>query len=237
MSESKGNIHKDHRERVKSRFRAEGLDHFAEVHALELLLFYAIPQGDTNPVAHRLLDHFGSLAQVLNAPAEELEKVKGVGKHTSTLLNLTRDLCRYYMIQEQKACDILQSTRACGEYLVPYFVGKRDETVCLLCLDSKCKVICCKEICSGSVNATAVSVRKVVEAALNANATSVVLAHNHPTGFALPSDEDLLTTLRVGRALDAVGVVLADHIVVADSDYISMAESGLYNPADCVSLI
>ena len=237
MSETKDNIHKDHRERVKNRFRAEGLDNFAEVHALELLLFYGIPQGDTNPVAHRLLDHFGSLTQVLNAPVEELEKIKGMGKHSATLLTLTRELCRYYMVQEQKVCEVLKTTRECGDYLLPYFVGKRDETVYLLCLDSKCKVICCKEVGSGSVNTTAVSVRKVVETALTANATSVVLAHNHPSGFAMPSDEDLLTTIRIGRALDAVGVILVDHVVVADNDYVSMAESGMYSSRDCTSLI
>lgn len=233
MAENKGSIHKDHRKRLKNRFRQEGLDHFDELHVLELLLFFGIPQGDTNPLAHRLLNRFGSLSQVLEAPMEELEKEPGVGEHVSTLLALTRDISRYYMVNRSGPCLILKTTGDCGDYLVPYFVGRRDETVFLLCLDSKCKAICCKEVGRGSVNTASVSIRKIVETALAANATSVVLAHNHPSGFAYPSDEDVLTTRRVAVALDAVGILLADHIVVADDDYVSIVESGLYRPEDC----
>lgn len=233
MAERKGSIHKDHRKRVKTRFRREGLDNFDELHVLELLLFYGIPQGDTNPLAHRLLDRFGSLAQVLEAPTEELEKVPGIGEHVATLLALTRDISRYYMVNRSGQCLILKTTGDCGDYLVPWFVGRRDETVFLLCLDSKCKAICCKEVGSGSVNSASISTRKIVETALAANATSVVLAHNHPSGFAYPSNEDILTTRRVAVALDAVGVLLADHIVVAEDDYVSMVDSGMYHPDDC----
>lgn len=233
MAEKNGSIHKDHRKRLKTRFRLEGLDNFDELHVLELLLFYGIPQGDTNPLAHRLLDRFGSLAQVLEAPSEELEKVTGVGEHVATLLNLIRDISRYYMVNRAGPCLVLKTTGDCGDYLIPHFVGRRDETVFLLCLDSKCKAICCKEVGSGSVNAASVSIRKIVETALAANATSVVLSHNHPSGFAYPSNEDILTTRRVAVALDAVGILLADHIVVADDDYVSMVDSGMYHPDDC----
>ena len=233
MAEKKESIHKDHRKRMKNRFRMEGLDHFDEVHVLELLLFFGIPQGDTRPVAKRLLDHFGNLAQVLEAPKEELEKIAGVGEHVSTLVTLIREVSRYYMVNRSTGCTILRTTGACGDYLVPYFVGRRDETVYLLCLDSRCKVICCNEVGSGSVNSASVSTRKIVETALAANATSGVLAHNHPSGYALPSAEDVLTTKRVAVALDAVGILLVDHIVVADDDYVSIADSGLYDPESC----
>ena len=233
MAEKKDSIHKDHRKRMKNRFRMEGLDHFDEVHVLELLLFFGIPQGDTNPLAHRLIAHFGSLAQVMEAPKEELEKVAGVGEHVSTLITLIRQISRYYMVNRAAPCAILRTTGDCGDYLVPYFMGLRDETVYLLCLDSKCKAICCKEVGRGSVNSASVSTRKIVETALAANATSVVLAHNHPSGFAYPSEEDILTTKRVAVALDAVGILLADHIVVAEDDYVSMVDSRMYHPDDC----
>lgn len=233
MADNKGSIHRDHRKRMKSRFRQEGLDHFDELHVLELLLFYGIPQGDTNPLAHQLLDRFGSLVQVLEAPMEELEKVSGVGEHVSTLLALTRDISRYYTKSRSAAFQILQTTAECGEYLVPYFIGRRDETVFLLCLDAKCKVICCKEVGYGTVNSASVSVRKIVEIALAVNATSVVLAHNHPSGFAMPSEEDVLTTKRVAVALDAVGILLVDHIIVADDDFVSLVDSRRYNPEEC----
>ncbi len=230
-------IHEGHRQRLKDRFRAEGLDHFDERHALELLLFFAVPRQDTAPLAQRLLDHFGSVAQVLEASAEELEKVPGVGYNAATLLTLTTALGRYYLVNRTMKNEILHSTDRCGEYLIRYFHGRRNETVFLLCLDAKCKVLCCKEVGEGSVNSANIPIRRIVEMALGANATSVVLAHNHPSGIALPSDEDVYTTRRVAMALDTVEIQLADHIVVADDDFVSLAQSGLYQPGACRALV
>lgn len=230
-------IHDGHRQRLKERFRQEGLDKFDEIQVLELLLFYAIPQRDTNPLAHRLLEHFGSLAQVLEAPAEELEKVSGVGANVATLLSLTTALARYYMVSRGNQTAVLTSTEMCGDYLLPYFVGRRNETVFLLCLDAKCKVLGCKEVGEGSVNSASVPIRRIVEMALSMNATSVVLAHNHPSGLAIPSGEDVQTTRRLAVALDSVDITLADHVVVADDDYVSMAQSGLYRPGSCSVIV
>lgn len=222
----KESIHAGHRERLKRRFLEEGLDDFTDIQVLELLLFYAIARQDTNPIAHRLLEHFGSLSRVLEAEPEELKKVKGVGEHAAALLHLIPQLGRYYQVDSAQRVEILTSLDACGAYLVPHFFGRTRETVFLLCLDAKCKVLCCREIGEGSVNSASISVRKVVETALAANATTVVLAHNHPSGVALPSDEDVQTTRRIAAALSAVEIHLADHMVVAEGDYVSMVQSG-----------
>lgn len=219
-------VHKGHRERLKTRFLESGLDTFTDVQALELLLFYAIPQRDTNPIAHDLLEHFGSLSQVLEAPVEELKKIKGISEHSAALLRLVTELGRFYQVDCAQRTEMLTTLDACGAYLVPRFFGRKLETVFLLCLDAKCKVLCCREIGEGSVNAASISVRKVVETALSANATTVVLAHNHPSGIALPSADDVQTTHRVAAALEAVEIKLIDHIVVAEGDFISMAQSG-----------
>lgn len=226
MLMSTESIHKGHRERLKQRFLQEGLDNFTDIQVLELLLFYAIPVKDTNPLAHALLDRFGSLAQVLEADAEELKKVPGIKDHAATLLSLVIDLCRYYQVNCAQQTEILTTLDACANYLVPRFFGRTKETVFILCLDAKCKVLCCKELGEGTVNATTISVRKVVEMALAANATTVVLAHNHPSGIAVPSNEDIQTTRRIAAALHAVEIYLADHIVVAEGDYVSMIQSG-----------
>lgn len=219
--------HKGHRDRLKKRFAEQGLDTFTDIQALELLLFFAIPQKDTNPLAHALLDHFGSISQVLEANAEELKKVPGISDHAATLITLVVELGRFYQVDAAQRMECLTTLDACGEYMVPYFFGRNRETVFLLCLDAKCKVLCCKEIGEGSINSASISVRKVVETALSANATTVVLAHNHPSGVALPSGEDVETTRRVAAALGAVEIQLADHIVVAEGDYVSMAQSGI----------
>ncbi len=219
-------IHEGHRERLKRRFLEEGLDGFTEIQALELMLFYCIPQKDTNPLAHALLDRFGTLAQVLEAPVEELRKVPGVGDHTAVFLHLITEASRVYMVSRCTQEKILPTLESCAEYLLPFFFGRKVETVFLLCMDAKCKVLCCREIGEGSVNAAGISIRRVVEAALSSGASSVVLAHNHPSGLALPSNEDIQTTRRVALALQAVEVHLADHVIIADGDYVSMAQSG-----------
>ena len=233
---SQKETHTGHRTRVKKRFRAEGLDHFDEIHVLELLLFYCVPRVDTNPLAHRLLDHFGSLSQVLDAPAEELEKVEGVGENISTFLSLVTATGRYYSVKRATQNKIVSSVEECGDFLLPYFYGRRNETVFLLCLDAKCKVICCKEVGEGSVNSANIPIRRIVEMALGANATTVVLAHNHPSGIAVPSSDDVQTTHRVAKALRVVDITLFDHIIVAEGDYTSMTQSGKYRLVDYVGL-
>ncbi len=220
------NMHKGHRLRLKQRFLDQGLDGFTDVQVLELLLFYAVPQKDTNELAHVLIKTFGSLSRVLEAKPEDLKSVSGISDHSATLLCLVTQLARYYQVNCANRIEQLTTLDACGEYLVPRFFGRDKETVFLLCLDAKCKVLCCKELGEGSVNSAGISIRKIVETALNANATTVVLAHNHPSGIALPSDEDVQTTRRVFAALNAVEVYLADHMIVADGDYVSMAQSG-----------
>lgn len=226
-------IHTGHRQRLKERFLKEGLDHFDEHQVLELLLFYCIPRIDTNPLAHNLLERFGSLAQVLEAPVEELEKVPGIGTNAATFLSLTTAVGRYYLVNRSMQTVILPTIEKCGRYLQPFFYGRRNETVYMLCLDAKCKVLCCKEVGEGSVNSAGIPIRRIVEIALGANASSVILAHNHPSGFAVPSGEDVQTTRRIAAALDAVEIELVDHIVFADEDFVSMAQSGYYYPEDC----
>ena len=219
-------IHDGHRQRMKKRFREEGLDSFTDIQVLELLLFYCIPRIDTNPIAHRLLAHFGSLSQVLEAPVEELQKVEGVGEQAAVFLHLTTAVSRAYLIDRSTRVSILPTLDDCARYLVPFFYGRRNETVFLLCLDAKCKVLCCREVGEGSINSAGISVRKIVETALGVGATAVVLAHNHPSGVAVPSGDDIQTTRRVAAALSAVEVTLADHIIVADEDWVSLIQSG-----------
>lgn len=230
-------IHDGHRQRLKNRFRREGLDNFEELQVLELLLFYCIPRQDTNSIAHALLNHFGTLDQVMDAPAEELQKVPGVGENAATFLALVHALDRRYQISKEQNLKILSTVEECGRYMWSCLKDLRNETVYLLCLDAKCKALCCKKVGEGSVNSAAVPVRRIVEIALGANATSVVLAHNHPSGLAVPSDADKLTTRRVAAALAAVEIQLVDHIVVAEEEFISMAQSGVYSPDDSFLLV
>lgn len=221
---------KGHRQRVKDRFRTEGLDGFEDVHALELLLFYALPQKDTKPMARELLNRIGSFNAVLDAPAEELKRVPGVGESVATYLSLLGQLERYRSILREKDIRIMNDLKDYGNYLKAKLSNRRNETVYLMCLDAKKKMLSCNFVGEGDVNSANIPMRRMVELALAANASSVILAHNHPSGFAVPSQEDIMTTNVLAKALMPLGIVLADHVVVADEEYISMRASRMYIP-------
>ncbi len=230
-------VHDGHRERLKERFRTEGLDGFTEVQVLELLLFYSVPRKDTNEIAHALLEKFGTLAQVLDANPADLEKVPGMGSNSALFLKLLSAAGRRYQISRTESASILRTVEQCGAYLQPRFFGRKHEAVFLLCMDAKCKVLACKQVGEGSVNSAGVPIRRIVETALSANATMVVLAHNHPSGLALPSADDIQTTKRLAVALDTVEITLIDHLVFSDDDYVSMAQSGYYKPGESMCVL
>ena len=221
-------IHDGHRQKMRARFLAAGLDSFADHEALELLLFYAIPRRDTNGIAHHLMDHYGSLSAVLDAPIEDLQRVEGIGESAALLLKLVPQLVRKSRLSSGKKELALVSTQQAGEYLMNCLAGEKKEVIYELCLDRKGKVLACRRLGEGGIASSSLDVRKLVENALLCSASAVILAHNHPSGIALPSQEDYATTTRVWEVLASVGVQLIDHIVVADGDFVSMADNGFF---------
>ena len=221
-------VHDGHRERLRQRFRDEGIGSFADHNVLELLLTYAIPRRDVNEEAHRLVARFGSLSGVFDAPIEELERTEGLGPYAALLVKLVPQICRRYMIDRASEGTGINTSEDAGNFLLPRFMTETNEVVYVLCLDAKGKVTGCQRLSEGSVNTAEISVRRIVEAALVYGSNSVVIAHNHLSGIALPSDEDLRTTLKVKAALDAVGITLRDHIIISDGDFVSLKESGLF---------
>ena len=220
-------IHTGHRQRLRERFRAQGLGGFAEHEVLELLLTYAIPQKDVNPLAHALLERFGSLAAVLEADAGELMRVPGVGENAATLIRLLFPLCRRVRTSGGRHEVIFNTRENIGAYFIELFLGERREVFYEACLDAKGKLLACYRLAEGSPDQVTINMRRVVENALNANASLVVLSHNHPSGVALPSKEDNQTTLQIRRALADIGVQLVDHVIVADGDFVCLRDNGL----------
>lgn len=221
-------VHEGHRERLKETFRSYGLDSFNEISALELLLFYAIPRRDTNELAHELINRFGSLENVLNASERQLTEVTGMGQNAATLLRLVPEIMRKCEIEKAKrTITIIGNSKDAGRYLLPRFMNETVEVVWLMCLDSKREVVFCGEMCRGIVNAIDTNIRKFAETAFQYKATTVIVAHNHPSGIALPSREDDMFTKKLYNAMRAIGVTLEDHLIIAGSDYISFADSGM----------
>jgi DNA repair protein RadC len=224
----KNNPHKGHRNRLKQRFLTEGLDGFEPHNALELLMFYSQPYRDMNETAHALIEKFGCFSSVLDAAYEELIEVDGVGAHTALLIKLIPELCRYYLTDRSGQAEFVTSAEQAGRYFLPRFKGYTNETVLMLSLDDKGECLMCTKLFEGGINSAQIDIRKVMEAALRTKASRVILAHNHTSGIALPSREDEEATKRIAEVLHAVGIELADHIVVAGDQFVSMAQSGVF---------
>ncbi len=231
--ETKGpeNPHQDHRKRVKKEFRDRGysLTGMPDHRALELLLFYAIPRRDVNTLAHELERHFGGIVGVFHATPEQLMEVEGVGPDTAALIRLVMELSGRYLERMYSFEGRVVTMGQMEQLLRPLFFGTRDEIAYLICMDGKNKVIAQRKLGEGVADAVQITARKVLEAALSCNATRVVLAHNHVSGVALPSEADVATTRRLKAVLAEAGVQLLDHVIFANDEATSMAESGLLN--------
>lgn len=218
--------HEGHRERVYNRFLREGLDNFEEHQALELLLFFAKPRCDTNDLAHTLIERFGGFSQVLDAPVQQLMQIKGVGLVCAVLLKLIPAMGRYYYISRDKNIVQICSDEEAVQFFVSRFHGFTEERFMAVFLDDKRKVLRCLTLAEGIRNAVSVNSSRIVTEAVLAGATNVILAHNHPGGIALPSDNDRWLTAQIARMLQTVNIRLCDHIIVSEGDGISFASSG-----------
>ena len=218
-------VHEGHRERLKKRYLEQGLEGFNEVQMLELLLFYAIPRRDTNELAHRLLEHFGSLEAVFDASVRQLTAVEGIGQNAAILISLMAAIQKRRGTISVQDMKWIRTTSDAGKYLIPRLKYEKTEKVIMVCLDSYGKIISTVELGSGVVNEVDLNVRLIVETALKYRASSVILAHNHPDGIALPSYDDELATRKILSALKLVDITLKDHIIVAGEDFLSFADS------------
>ena len=220
-------MHDGHRSRLRARFLTDGADRLQDHELLELLLYYAIPRSNTNELSHALLQRFGSLQGVLEAETASLCSVPGIGENTAILLKAIGAAHRRVERQSANGVRAIMSGADAAAYLAPRYRGLDCECVYLLCLNARKHVLCCEEIARGMPSRVEISVRRVVEAAMRSAASGVILAHNHPNAPATPSREDEMITLRVSEALATVGVTLVDHVVLSDSEYVSMADSGI----------
>jgi len=222
--------HSGHRRRVKDEFLARGMDGWADHRVLELLLFYAIPQGDVNDLAHELIERFGTIAGVLDASVDELKKCRGVGDHTAILIKTVTAVARCYESARGSRGDVIETYMDAAAELRPHFFAAKNETAFVLCLDSKRKNLGVRRLSEGCITATSINVRRLLEEVLSLRASRVYLAHNHVSQIALPSVADWDCTAAAEEALRMVGVTLEDHLIFADGDFVSLRESGWDGP-------
>ena len=203
-------IHENHRARMQERVAHNGMESLAEHEVLEYMLYLAIPRQDTNPLAHRLIDHFGSFCRVMEATPQELMQVKGVGPRSAQLIKQAT----------------LDTTANAIEYIKPLFLGLQNEVLYIILMDDSCHPLYDLKAAEGVPNHVSIDTRKLLRDVLRSNASTAILAHNHPTGPALPSATDQLTTLKIMQLLAPAGISILDHIIVAGENACSMADRG-----------
>ena len=204
-----------------------GAEALADYEVLEYLLFAAIKQGDTKPVAKALIAQFGSLAGVLNADPAALQRVKGVGKTSAAALKSVAIAARRMARSEVSAKPVLGSWQALLDYLAIDMAHLTVERVRVLYLDTRNRLIDDHHVGDGSIDEAAIHPREVIRRAMDVGASALILVHNHPSGNPEPSRADIQITKRIAEAGRLLGVTLHDHVIVGREGHVSLRAKGV----------
>ena len=217
-------IHSGHRQRLKRLMLEANFNGISDINLLEAVLFYSISRSDTNEIAHRLLQAFGSVEAVFEADYDDLLQVEGIGEHSAFLIKLVNKSAKRMNESSRNKAVMIGGNQSAADVFKPYFVGEKDEKILAMYLDNAHKLIRVDVLGTGVVNTVSFDIRKLLEGAVRTNAVTVILAHNHPHGFPNPSNDDLNLTQKARNILRTVGINLYDHLINADDTWFSMRE-------------
>ena len=223
----KESLHKGHRARLRNRVMKESLDNFEDYQVLEYILTFVIPQKDTNPIAHRLINTFGSISNVLEADPKELCKVDGIGEITALFLNSYLGVYYHYNKDKSESNITIENTAECARYYRTLLKNKSVEEIYLTLLDSNHKVITTTKLHTGTDTNVNISPRDIIDRVVRHNASSIILCHNHPNGKPSPSSEDIKFTRDLVLSLMLNQVKILDHIIIGKDGYYSFNSSRL----------
>ncbi|MCL1787502.1 MAG: DNA repair protein RadC [Defluviitaleaceae bacterium] len=218
------NIHANHRQRMRTRYKSQGLDGFHDHEVLEMLLYYCYPRCDTNEIAHKMLGEFKSLQHLFDANVDTIMARLGCTENIAVLLNLMPAIAKRYLRSKWDEKTALNNANIAGEYAINLFVGDHVETFYALCLDTGLRLHQAVQIAKGTVDEVPVFTRELVKKVLEHHAANVILVHNHPGGITTPSHSDNALTTRVRDALKLIDVPVTDHIIVSGDKYFSYAQ-------------
>ncbi|MDO4564322.1 MAG: DNA repair protein RadC [Clostridia bacterium] len=220
-----------HRERLRAQFSANGVKGMADHNILELLLTYAIPRRETNTLAHRLIERFGTLERVLKAEREELMQVEGIGEQAAILIRLTFELTQRIVLNTfsslKNRTRIVGAVDAC-RYAMATSMGDKYETIRLISLDVNGFVVNTNVLSTGTLETAPVELRHIIEKALNNKAHSIILTHNHPSGIPLPSEEDMRVFSKVRELCENIGIRVFDQLIVCEGAVYSAERERVY---------
>ena len=215
--------HTGHRERLCGRFIDSGLDTFSDVNVLELLLFYAIPRKDTVPLAKELLNRFGSLSAVFDAPIDELLKVPGIGERTATLIKFIPSLSGEYYISRNKDSATVLCRHEAVDVLRPFYTDFSTEFAVMVLLDASGKILGSTRLKHGSTDSTTLDTDEILSEIKAKKPSGVLFSHCHTKGLAAPSQNDIVSTERLADFLASHNIKLCDHIIFARDDVFCMS--------------
>jgi DNA repair protein RadC len=221
-------IHNGRREKLRNRFVREGLVSFSESELLEFALSFAVPRVDTNPTAHRLLNKFGDLENVLNATPTMLENVAGVGDNTAVFLSFLKHLMTYTASMRLKRTKI-KSIKDAIDYLRPLMKTYAVEEFVLICLCKNGTVLLVETFTSNDMGKVRLNMRELLEMLIRVKTSGAIVAHNHLDSDPTPSDADIFLTRQLAQGCIALGIEPIDHLIFAGDNYYSFAEKGLVN--------
>jgi len=216
-----------HRKRLRERFLQGGLDGFLDYEIVELLLTLGTPRKDCKQIAKEAIKTFGGLAEVLDAPLEELQKIKGIGPHNVFGLKLFQAISERYAKEKIPKKTPLTSPKAVVDYLKQKLGRENKEHFLILLLDSRNNLIKDNIVSIGTLNASLVHPREVFKEAIDNRAASIIISHNHPSADPEPSEDDLEMTKRLVEAGKILGIEVIDHIIVAKNKFFSFKERRL----------
>ena len=211
--------HAGHRQRMKDKYIEFGPRVFADHELLEILLYYSTPQINTNDIAHELIDKFGSPRKAIEADSQRLMQIKGVKHNTAILFSLISEIYRRGKTVTSSVGTRYDKLSVVGELFTEHLAKLNEERFLILMLDGSMRMIKLATLSGGSANSLTVDPRAVARMALSENATNVIIAHNHPSGNAIPSSSDRDLTSRIEAALSAIGITLIEHIIVGEVGY------------------
>ncbi len=217
----------DHRKRLRDRFNTGGAAAMPDYELLELVLFRAIPRQDVKPLARALLEQFRDFNGVLSAPATQLTKVKGCGPAVVTELKVVEAAAHRLARAKVMERHVISSWDAVLDYCHTVMAHRDTEQFRILFLDTKNALIADEAQAQGTLDHVPVYPREVVKRALELNAASVILVHNHPSGDPTPSDADIQMTRQIDLAAQALSITVHDHIIVGKSRETSFRAAGL----------
>lgn len=218
--------HENHRQRIYDRYLKSGIEAFAPHEVLELLLIFCIPRKDVNPLAHALIQRFGSLSGVMDAHPDDLRTTPGMTPRAAVFMRMLPDIMRIYVQQKAVTGQSLDTEAKVLTYCQSLFWGRTREQFYVLCLDHQYRLIQTLQVGQGSISGIQVQPREVVEIILRYNSAQVILAHNHPSGSTEPSSEDYIFTRQVIQSLDAIEIPVLDHIIIGDDSAYSFSREG-----------